>query len=214
MKRITKLSMLMAAAVITGSIATSGVAMAAEIPFGSSGAALDQELTVEEMLTYAIEDEYMAQGEYNAILDEYGAVNIYNNIVKAEKFHIEALTSFLVAKGLTVPVNDAETRVVLPESLQKSYEIGIEAEINNIKMYEQFLKEDLSADVRYVFENLMKASKNHLNAFENAVDGNIGSGNGTNAKMGQQNKDGSGLKGGNSGRTGLYQHLCNRNGTR
>ena len=172
MKRTKRtLPILMAAAVITGSIVTSGVAMATELPFGSSGAAVDLSFTLEEMLTYAIQDEYMAQAEYMAILDEYGAVRTYTNIVKAETAHIAALTSLFDGNGLTVPVNDAETRVILPESLQQSYEIGVEAEINNIEMYEQFLEEDLSADVRIVFENLMRASENHLKAFENRSGG-------------------------------------------
>jgi Uncharacterized protein domain (DUF2202). len=37
-------------------------------------------------------------------------------------------------------------------------------------MYENFLKEDLDEDVKLVFERLLNASKNHLQAFERQVD--------------------------------------------
>ncbi|MPN44592.1 hypothetical protein SDC9_192157 [bioreactor metagenome] len=36
-------------------------------------------------------------------------------------------------------------------------------------MYEQFLEQDLPADVRVVFESLMHASENHLRAFQNRL---------------------------------------------
>ncbi len=67
-----------------------------------------------------------------------------------------------------VPVNDADERVVVPDSLSEIFSIGVEAEINNIEMYKDFLEEDLPDDVELVFENLMKASEHHLKAFERA----------------------------------------------
>lgn len=70
-------------------------------------------------------------------------------------------------------MDDAASRVTVPSSLQESDEIGVEAEIRNIEMYESFLKEDLPEDVRIVFENLKRASESHLRAFENASQGNV-----------------------------------------
>ena len=41
-------------------------------------------------------------------------------------------------------------------------EIGVEAEIENIAMYESFLKRELPDDVREVYKRLKATSQNHL----------------------------------------------------
>ncbi|MBU4439519.1 MAG: hypothetical protein KJ779_08135 [Firmicutes bacterium] len=148
---------------------TTGMAMAAELPKGSAGALADDSYTLEEMLTYAIQDEYAAQAEYSGIIDTYGAVKPYRNIVTAEAKHINALIPLFGDSNLAVPVNDAKAQVVVSDFLKQSYEIGINAEIQNIEMYNRFLKENLPTEVRTVFESLMNASQSHLAAFERAA---------------------------------------------
>lgn len=148
---------------------STGIAIAAELSKASAGALADDSYTLEEMLTYAIQDEYAAQAEYSGIIERYGAVKPFKNIVTAEDKHISALIPLFGASNLVVPVNDAKTQVVIPVSLKQSYDIGINAEIQNIEMYNRFLKENLPTKVRTVFEALMNASKNHLAAFERAA---------------------------------------------
>lgn len=148
---------------------TTGMAMAAELPKGSAGALADDSYTLEEMLTYAIQDEYAAQAEYSSIIATYGSVKPYKNIVTAEAKHINALIPLFGASNLAVPVNDAKAQVVIPDSLKQSYEIGINAEIQNIEMYNRFLRENPPTEVRTVFESLMNASQSHLAAFERAA---------------------------------------------
>jgi len=157
-------------------LSASGLALATETNFGSAGALADTSYTLEEMLTYAIEDEYAAKAEYQAIQDEFGTVRIYSNIMKAEAQHIEALLPLFETYEITVPVDTASEQVVLPVDLATSYDIGVEAEVKNIAMYEAFLKEDLPEDVLFVFENLKNASESHLAAFQRAADGNIDGG--------------------------------------
>ena len=72
-------------------LSTSGMALATETNFGSAGALVDPSYTLEEMLTYAIQDEYAAKAEYQAIQDAFGVVRIYSNILKAEAQHVETL---------------------------------------------------------------------------------------------------------------------------
>lgn len=143
-------------------------ANASSVDFGAAGAAADKEYTLEEMLQYAIEDEFLAQAEYEIIMEKYGTIRPFSNIIKAESRHISALLPLFEKYDLDVPVNDADERVVVPGSLSEIFSIGVEAEINNIEMYEGFLEEDLPDDVEFVFENLMRASENHLKAFERA----------------------------------------------
>lgn len=158
------------AAVLSGMLAASGVVMAAAQPYGSTGALNDTEYTLEEMLNYAIEDEYAAQAEYDAIMNSFGTVRPYTNISKAEQQHISALLPLFENYGIAVPENGAASLVTVPNTLAESYTIGIEAEEKNIAMYDLFLKEDLPDDVRIVFENLKAASEKHLAAFERNSD--------------------------------------------
>lgn len=153
---------------------TMGLVMAEETTFGSSGAQGDACLTLDKMLNYAIQDEYAAEAEYEKIMEIYGVVRPYANIVKAEKQHISALIPLFEANELAIPVNDAQNQLIIPSSLQESYTIGVDAEIKNIEMYDLFLAEDLPDDVRKVFESLQAASENHLKAFERNASKNKG----------------------------------------
>ena len=71
--------------------------------YGSAGALDDTSLTLADMLTYAIQDEYLARAEYNLILGAYGNVRPFTNIVHAEETHIAALLPLFDAYGITAP---------------------------------------------------------------------------------------------------------------
>ncbi len=159
-----------------------------ETPFGAAALSEGKTYTVEEMLTYAIQDEYLARAEYKVIMDAYGEQRPFINIMKAEGGHIELLLPLFTAYGVTVPEDAALEHTVKPDSLQAAYEAGVTAEVNNIAMYEAFLKQsDLPDDVRAVFEALTRASGNHLRAFEQNAD-KQGMGNQNRAAgKGQQN---------------------------
>ena len=154
------------AAVLSGVLAASGLTIAAYEPIVATGAVNGASNTLEEMLTCAIEDEYAAQAEYEAIMDSYGTVRPFANISKAEARHINELLPLFDTYGVAVPENDAASRVAVPGSLAECYATGVDAEVKNIAMYESFLQEDLPDDVRAVFESLQTASEKHLNAFE------------------------------------------------
>ena len=61
------------------------------------------------------------------------------------------------------------SRAVAVGSLTEAYQAGVNAEVNNIAMYETFLAQELPDNVRAVFESLMRASENHLRAFQNRL---------------------------------------------
>jgi hypothetical protein len=135
--------------------------------FGARGAEGKSGLTVEQMLTYAIQDEYLARAEYELIIAEYGSIRPFTNIVAAEQRHVEWVTELFEKYGYTLPEDTASRYVALPDDLKSSFRTGVQAEIDNIAMYESFLKQDLPADVRDLFEQLKRASANHLRAFRN-----------------------------------------------
>ena len=164
MKRLsTKIAVL----VVALSLAAALVSFADTADFGAKGAEGKTDLSVEQMLTYAIQDEYLARAEYKLIIEEYGSIRPFTNIMAAEERHIEWVTESFDDYGYRLPKDTADMYVVLPKDLESSFETGVQAEIDNIAMYESFLQTDLPNDVRDLFERLQQASENHLRAFRN-----------------------------------------------
>ncbi len=130
--------------------------------------------SVPDMLRYAIEDEYLARAEYVAVMARFGEQRPFSNIKVSEDRHIEWITGLYNSRGTAVPVDEASGRVPVPATLAEAYRIGEKAEIDNIAMYEAFLKSPLlaqtgNADIREVFGLLLSASKNHLSSFQRQI---------------------------------------------
>jgi len=138
--------------------------------YGAKGAAADKDLSVNDMLMYAVQDEYLAHGEYLAIIDKFGSQKPYDNIVSAEETHLAFLKEVYVSYGLDFPSDDSLKHIVIPASLLEAAETGVQAEIDNIAMYESFLTYELPANVEEVFKALKSGSDSHLLAFQKQVD--------------------------------------------
>lgn len=136
--------------------------------YGAAGAKslADKAPTLEQMLSFAIEDEYLARGEYQKIIETFGSRKPYSNIVKAEARHISWLEPLFKKYGFALPADKGMESAVLPASYIETFPVGVAAEVANIAMYEGFLKQDLPSDVKNVFVLLRDASKNHLAAFQ------------------------------------------------
>ena len=134
--------------------------------WGAGGAVVDQDLTLADMLTYAIEDEYLAHGEYQYILDTLGSLRPFSNIIKAEETHISLLQPLFEQYTVPVPADKTGRYLILPSSIIEALQTGVQAEIDNIAMYDKFLEQDLPDDVRQIFIDLRDASVNHLDAFQ------------------------------------------------
>jgi hypothetical protein len=138
--------------------------------YGTEGALSDEDLSIMDMLTYAVQDEYLAHGEYIAIMDEFGTQNPYSNIADSEENHLAYLEEVYLSYGLEFPDDTSEGHIVMPEDLLEAAETGVKAEIDNIAMYEKFLSYELPDNVKEVFTALMNGSENHLLAFQKQVD--------------------------------------------
>lgn len=150
------------------------VPLSASDGWGASAAARDPELNLEEMLRYAIQDEYLARAEYAAILRKFGSTTPFSNIVKSEETHIAWLKEAYGKTPFDVPKDEAAARVIVPSTMKEALETGVDAEIANIAMYDSFLASDFSKEAanayyRTLFERLRDASVNHLRAFRNAL---------------------------------------------
>lgn len=138
----------------------------ADLTWGASAALSSETLTIEQMLLYAIQDEYTAQAEYEYIIANFEVTKPFTNIVGAEGSHIDMLLPLFTSYEFDVPENIAAEHLIPVEGVYQAFETGVYAEIINIAMYNAFLEYDLPEDIEAVFIALRDASMNHLNAFE------------------------------------------------
>lgn len=138
--------------------------------YGAKGALVDKNLTIKDMLMYAVQDEYLARAQYLAIVDKFGSQRPYSNIISAEETHLAYLKEVYLAYGLDFPDDASADHIVVPANLLEAAEIGVQAEIDNIAMYELFLTYDLPENIVEVFTALKSGSDSHLLAFQKQVD--------------------------------------------
>ncbi|MDQ0244088.1 hypothetical protein J2S09_001633 [Bacillus fengqiuensis] len=138
--------------------------------YGAKGVLSDSSITLDEALTYAIQDEFLAQARYDWVIEKFGPVRPFTQIKAAEQRHIQALLPLFKQYNIIVPVNDATRFINIPKTAEEALETGVSAEIDNIAMYDKFLKiPDLPPNVQNVFSRLGHASRNHLAAFQAAL---------------------------------------------
>jgi len=138
--------------------------------YGAKGALADTDLTINDMLMYAVQDEYLAHGEYLAIIEKFGDQRPYSNIIRSEETHLAYLEEVYTSYGLDFPQDTSADHIVIPADLLEAAETGVQAEIDNIAMYELFLSHDLPENVFEVFSALKKGSDSHLLAFQKQAD--------------------------------------------
>ena len=130
--------------------------------------------TITDMLRWAAEDEYLARGEYEAIMGKFGTIRPYSTIMASEEQHLAWLKAEYQTRGLPFPADGSAPYVVLPRDLKAAAQAGVDAEIANIAMYKTFLarpelSDPVNVSVKTLFEQLMRASENHLRAFRNQL---------------------------------------------
>jgi len=118
-------------------------------------------------LVEAIEDEYKARAFYEAVINKFGSVRPFSNIVNAEARHAQRLAALLIKYGMPVPPDTFTGTIETPDSLKTACKISIDGEIENLKMYDRFLSFVQEPDISAAFSQLRDASANrHLPAFE------------------------------------------------
>lgn len=124
---------------------------------------------VEEALKDGLDDEYKAYSTYQAIMDTYGNIRPFIMIARAEQRHIASLQALFDKYGIQIPENPYIDNIQVPGEIQEACQLGVEAEIENIKLYKEKLLPLVAdyPDITQVFTNLMNASEQkHLPAFE------------------------------------------------
>ncbi len=121
----------------------------------------------------ALDDERQARATYAAVLQRYGPVRPFSNVIEAEKRHIAALEAVLRRYGCVVPcdpyIEGTKSIEAVAASVADACRNAVAAEIENDRLYRERLIPAVSAfpDIVAVFERLAAASRErHLPAFK------------------------------------------------
>jgi hypothetical protein len=151
---------MVAAMTVWGTACDSG-----SLPTTPTSLAADTQLTA--MLTRAIQDEYRAETTYQGVVNDFGPVQPFVNVLSAEERHSASIGRLFTARGVAGPASTATTTRPRFATVVAACAAGAAAERENIAMYDDLLRTDLPVDVRQVFSNNRSASLvNHLPAFE------------------------------------------------
>ena len=124
---------------------------------------------LQQILSTAIQDEFHAEAVYAGVVEDFGSITPFSNIIRAEVRHSAAIARLYQNRGWAVPQN-AWTTETVPHfgTVGQACTVGVEAEIANVKVYDDLLAgSDLPDDVVRVFTSNRAASlNNHLPAFQ------------------------------------------------
>jgi hypothetical protein len=122
-------------------------------------------------LIAALDDEYQARATYAQVIEDFGDVRPFSNIVEAEDRHAHALINIFERYGLAVPPDTWPGRVPRFASLHAACEAGVAAEIANAALYDRVLAGTTRLDILTVYRNLQEASQQrHLPAFQRCAE--------------------------------------------
>ena len=124
-----------------------------------------------DALREALEDEYRARATYGKVIEAFGPVRPFVNIVEAEDRHAKALLALFAKFGIEPPRDTWPERITAPASIAEACRAGVEAEIENQAMYERLIKEINDPQALAVMRRLQQASQErHLPAFQRCLE--------------------------------------------
>ena len=122
-------------------------------------------------LNQALDDEYKARATYRKVLEKFGDVRPFSNIVGAEENHISELKVLFDNYGLSVPADEWPSKAPSFDTLEEACNGAAQAEIDNAALYDRLLADVSHDDVKSTFEELRDASRNnHLPAFQRCAE--------------------------------------------
>lgn len=137
-----------------------------------------------EGLLFMREEEKLARDVYITLYEKWG-LPIFTNISQSEQSHTEAVRTVLVKYAIEDPVTDEASgkftntdlatlyRDLLAEgerSEMDALKVGAYIEDLDIKDLQTRIAQTDNDDIRLVYENLMKGSRNHLRAFVSQIE--------------------------------------------
>jgi len=130
-------------------------------------------------LIHMREEEKLARDVYLTLYDKW-KLPVFRNIAKSESWHMHMIKLLLDKYGLKDPIVDDKVGVFKDKNLQALYDkfvnedsnslidalkVGATIEDLDIKDLEEAINESDNKDIRVVYKNLEKGSRNHMRAF-------------------------------------------------
>jgi rubrerythrin len=138
--------------------------------FATRGTGSAPDAQTVEVLREALEDEFRARAAYRKVIEAFGPVRPFVNIVEAEDRHAQALLALFAAFGVEPPPDSWPERVGAPASFAEACRAGVQAEIMNEAMYDRLLRRTSHPAVLAVLRRLQRASRErHLPAFQRCL---------------------------------------------
>jgi hypothetical protein len=137
-------------------------------------------------LQFSREEERMARDLFAVLAERYDGANPFANVTLSEEKHFAAIGDLLVRYDVVDPSDGlppgtyADTTVQSlydlwleqgMASLDAAYEVGVALEKQDIHDLEAVLEDAAERDVIRVYTNLLEASHDHLDAYEQAAEG-------------------------------------------
>lgn len=158
------------------------------IPSVLSGVAVtapQAQLTEKEAagLRFMREEEKLALDVYTKLAQKWGA-NPFQNIAQSEQTHTNAVLALLTTYGIADPAANLGPGVFKDKTLQKLYDelikagsvsrvealrVGATIEDLDLNDLDDWLTVTTRPDIRRVYENLARGSRNHLRSFVKAL---------------------------------------------
>jgi hypothetical protein len=118
-------------------------------------------------LKEAILEEYGAMNLYQSVIDQFGSVTPFSQILRAEQQHASVLIRQAEKYGVEVPANPGLAQAPAFATLAAACQAGVDAEIADAALYDTLKPVTTHSDVLRVYNNLQSASLNsHLPAFQ------------------------------------------------
>lgn len=130
-------------------------------------------------LIYMREEEKLARDVYQTLYEKWG-VQIFANIAQSEQTHTETVRDLLEKYDIADPVTDDSVGVFQNKDLLSLYNsltsqgavseveafrVGALIEELDIKDLQEAMVRTDNADIQFAYENLVRASRNHLRSF-------------------------------------------------
>jgi len=131
-----------------------------------------------ELLKHMREEEKLARDVYKNLYDKY-KLNVFNNIMKAEQTHMDAILGLLNQYNIADPAlgkygifNNPDLQKLYDQlvaqgnqSITEALKVGATIEDVDIKDLMEYRKDTTNPDILAVLDNLTCGSRNHMRAF-------------------------------------------------
>jgi hypothetical protein len=140
-------------------------------------------------LLFMREEEKLARDVYQTLYEKWN-VRIFSNIAQSEQTHTETIRDILEKYDVADPVTDDSVGVFQNKELQNLYneltKQGLQSEMEALQVGAKIEELDISdlqkavdrtdnQDIKLTYENLTRASRNHLRVFTNQLENRGGS---------------------------------------